>query len=102
MGSRPRVYEFDRSTRFLLQPTMSSEDGEHVYRHSVCIGDTDAYSMVYHSNYLKFFERARTTLLGAKLLVDLKADDIDMAELKLRYIRYMESARYISSTVIHK
>ncbi len=97
MGADTRVSEFDRSTFFSLQSTMSmsSEDGEHVYRHSVCIGDTDAYSMVYHSNYLKFFERARTTLLGASLLVDLKAGGLEIAETKLRYIRYVESARYI-------
>jgi hypothetical protein len=35
---------------------MASEENEHTYPVSVCIGDTDAYSMVYHSNYLKFFE----------------------------------------------
>ncbi|TOP05405.1 acyl-CoA thioesterase, partial [Vibrio parahaemolyticus] len=28
--------------------------------------DTDAGGVVYHSNYLKFFERARTEMLRAK------------------------------------
>ncbi len=46
------------------------EDGEHLYAVRVYYEDTDAGGVVYHANYLRFFERARTdmlALLGADL-----------------------------------
>lgn len=46
------------------------EDGEHRYAVRVYYEDTDAGGVVYHANYLRFFERARTdmlALLGADL-----------------------------------
>ncbi|MCD6497776.1 MAG: YbgC/FadM family acyl-CoA thioesterase [Deltaproteobacteria bacterium] len=36
------------------------------YVHRVYLDDTDAQGIVYHANYLKFFERARSDLLAAK------------------------------------
>lgn len=45
-------------------------DGEHRFAVRVYYEDTDAGGVVYHANYLRFFERARTdmlALLGADL-----------------------------------
>jgi acyl-CoA thioester hydrolase len=39
-------------------------DGEHRYAIRVYYEDTDAGGVVYHANYLRFFERARSDLLG--------------------------------------
>ena len=39
------------------------EDGVHVYPVRVFYEDTDAGGIVYHANYLRFMERARTSLL---------------------------------------
>lgn len=38
-------------------------DGDHVYPVRVFYEDTDAGGIVYHANYLRFMERARTSLL---------------------------------------
>jgi acyl-CoA thioester hydrolase len=38
-------------------------DGEFIWRITVYYEDTDAAGLVYHANYLKFFERARTEWL---------------------------------------
>ena len=40
------------------------QDNEHYYFLKVYHEDTDAGQIVYHSNYLKYFERARTSLLN--------------------------------------
>ena len=40
------------------------EDDEHFYFLKVYHEDTDAGQIVYHTNYLKYFERARTSLLN--------------------------------------
>lgn len=40
-----------------------AEDGVHVYPVRVFYEDTDAGGIVYHANYLRFMERARTSLL---------------------------------------
>ena len=47
------------------------------YRHRVQIyyEDTDHSGLVYHANYLKYFERAREHVLGAQELVRLLRDD---------------------------
>lgn len=39
------------------------DDGVHVYPVRVFYEDTDAGGIVYHANYLRFMERARTSLL---------------------------------------
>ncbi len=38
----------------------------HLYPVQIFYEDTDAAGIVYHANYIKFFERARTTLLQQK------------------------------------
>ena len=47
----------------------------HVHRIQVYYEDTDFTGVVYHSNYLKFFERAREHLLGVEELVRLYRED---------------------------
>ena len=49
---------------------------EHYYYLRVYHEDTDAGQIVYHTNYLKYFERARTSLLNLLNInqVDLKKD----------------------------
>ncbi|CAM3443664.1 YbgC/FadM family acyl-CoA thioesterase [Paraphotobacterium marinum] len=39
---------------------------KHEYKFKIFYDDTDATGLVYHSNYLKFFERARTVYLQDK------------------------------------
>lgn len=48
-----------------------------VYRHSVQIyyEDTDHSGLVYHANYLKYFERAREHLLGTSELVRMYQEE---------------------------
>ena len=39
-------------------------NNKHYYPIKIFYEDTDAGGIVYHSNYLKYFERARTSLLN--------------------------------------
>ena len=48
-------------------------DNRHYYLVKVFYEDTDAAQIVYHANYLKYFERARTSLLNL-----LKIDQINL------------------------
>ena len=48
---------------------------KHFYALKIFYEDTDAGNIVYHSNYLKYFERARSSLL--KLM---KIDQLDLKE----------------------
>ncbi len=49
------------------------QGNEHQYYLRVYYEDTDAGQIVYHTNYLKYFERARTSLLNL-----LKIDQVDL------------------------
>ena len=51
---------------------MTINDTFHV---QVCYEDTDHSGVVYHANYLKYFERAREHLLGISALVTLFEED---------------------------
>ena len=54
-------------------------NNNHYYPVKIFYEDTDAGGIVYHSNYLKFFERARTSLLNLLKVDQLnikKQDDI--------------------------
>ncbi len=67
-------------------------DGEHRFAVRVYYEDTDAGGVVYHANYLRFFERARTdmlALLGADLGRALSAGEggYVVAEAHVRYLR---------------
>ncbi len=56
---------------------MSASSTPRVFSHSVQIyyEDTDHSGLVYHANYLKYFERAREHLLGTDELVRLLAEE---------------------------
>jgi acyl-CoA thioester hydrolase len=49
------------------------QGNEHFYYLKVYYEDTDAGQIVYHTNYLKYFERARTSLLNL-----LKINQVDL------------------------
>ena len=49
------------------------QGNEHHYYLRVYYEDTDAGQIVYHTNYLKYFERARTSLLNL-----LNIDQVDL------------------------
>ena len=49
------------------------QGNKHFYYLKVYYEDTDAGQIVYHTNYLKYFERARTSLLNL-----LKIDQVDL------------------------
>ena len=49
------------------------QGNEHYYYLRVYFEDTDAGQIVYHTNYLKYFERARTSLLNL-----LNIDQVDL------------------------
>ena len=66
-------------------------DGEHRFAVRVYYEDTDAGGVVYHANYLRFFERARTdllALLGADLGAALRAGEggYVVAEALVKYL----------------
>lgn len=51
---------------------MSAAEGlPHIHRVQIYYEDTDHSGLVYHANYLKYFERAREHLLGTEELVRL-------------------------------
>ncbi len=50
-------------------------NNKHYYAIKIFYEDTDAGGVVYHSNYLKYFERARTSLLNL-----LKIDQIKLSQ----------------------
>ena len=47
----------------------------HVHRVQIYYEDTDHSGVVYHANYLKYFERAREHVLGTEQLVRLLRED---------------------------
>jgi acyl-CoA thioester hydrolase len=79
-----------------LTTTESTAMNKFIWPVRVYYEDTDAGGVVYHSNYLNFFERARTELLRAK--------GIEQSELKIKQqlifvvrsvkIDYLKSAQF--------
>lgn len=66
-------------------------EGEHRFAIRVYYEDTDAAGIVYHANYLRFFERARVdmlALLGADLAATLARGEggYVVAAVELRYL----------------
>lgn len=47
----------------------------HVHRVQIYYEDTDLSGVVYHANYLRYFERAREHLIGPERLVSLYYDE---------------------------
>lgn len=78
-------------------------DGEHRYALRVFYEDTDAGGVVYHANYLRYFERARSdmmTLAGADQSTVQPGEEggYVVAEVQLRYVT---PARLRDVLVIH-
>ena len=48
---------------------------KHFYRLRVFYEDTDAGQIVYHTNYLKYFERARSSLLNLLKIDQLRSEE---------------------------
>lgn len=75
-----------------LAPTCGVIDGEvHRYPLRVFYEDTDAGGVVYHANYLRWFERARSDLLDVlgidqRAALDTGAGLYTVAEANLRYL----------------
>ncbi len=47
------------------------ESGTHHFSAQVYYEDTDHSGVVYHANYLKYFERAREDIIGVQVLADM-------------------------------
>lgn len=66
-------------------------DGAHYYALRVFYEDTDLSGVVYHANYLRWFERARSDLLrllgiDQRLAVEAGEGAYAVAELSIRYV----------------
>jgi acyl-CoA thioester hydrolase len=48
-----------------------AQSSPHIFFAQVYYEDTDHSGVVYHANYLKFFERAREDIIGIKTLADM-------------------------------
>ncbi|MFZ7127091.1 MAG: YbgC/FadM family acyl-CoA thioesterase [Desulfobacterales bacterium] len=67
---------------------------QHHFNVQVYYEDTDHSGVVYHSNYLKYFERAREAVIGPERLVDLwKNRGLGFAVYKAE-IHYQEGAEF--------
>ena len=73
----------------------ASPDAPHRYPVTVYIGDTDAYRMMYHTNYLVYYGRARLAFLGLPALAALfgSAEGVSVRDRRVLHIRYFDSAR---------
>ncbi len=65
-----------------------------VFRHDVQIyyEDTDLSGVVYHANYLRYFERAREHIIGARRLVQLLEEGVGFVVYKVQ-MTFKEGAR---------
>lgn len=73
----------------------------HVHPVQIYYEDTDHSGVVYHANYLKYFERAREHLLGVSELVALyREDGIGFVVYKAELV-YKEGASFGESLEIH-
>ena len=67
---------------------------------SVYYEDTDCVGIVYHSNYLKYFERAREKILGQEALVDLfDSSGRSFVVVKVK-VGYKKAARYGDELIV--
>ena len=72
---------------------MNANAREHIHKVQIYYEDTDLSGVVYHSNYLKYFERAREHLLGAGELVRLfEEDGVGFVVYKVE-VKYREGAK---------
>lgn len=64
----------------------------HSHRVQIYYEDTDLSGVVYHANYLRYFERAREHVIGADKLVELLKSNIGFVVHKVN-LTYKEGAR---------
>ena len=69
-------------------PCGEFRDGVHLFPVRVYYDDTDAGGVVYHSNYLRWFEHARTEVLRLLGIVQSETDEgiYAVADLSIRYL----------------
>jgi len=66
--------------------------------------DTDLSGVVYHANYLRFMERARTELFrmaGVSKMADLEADEPTAWAIREIAIKYLAPARLDDALAVH-
>lgn len=73
---------------------MSFPEDPHVHRVQIYYEDTDHSGVVYHANYLRYFERAREHLLGVDELVRLWTEQGVGFVVYRANLRYREGARH--------
>lgn len=73
----------------------------HVHRVQIYYEDTDHSGVVYHANYLKYFERAREHLLGTEELVRLLEEDGIGFVVYRAGLTYRRGARFGDTVEIH-
>jgi acyl-CoA thioester hydrolase len=71
----------------------------HEFEVQVYYEDTDHSGLVYHANYLKFFERAREHLLGVEELLRFARNGIGFVVHDLR-VTYRQGARFGEQLVV--
>ena len=76
-------------------------DWPHVHRVQIYYEDTDHSGVVYHANYLKYFERAREHLLGTDELVRLLDEDGIGFVVYRAALTYRRGARFGDTIEIH-
>ena len=71
------------------------KDDKHFYKLRVFYEDTDAGQIVYHTNYLKYFERARSSLLNLLKIdqLNLKKEDDIILVVKKVDVNWYKSAK---------
>ncbi|MEC7986493.1 MAG: YbgC/FadM family acyl-CoA thioesterase [Myxococcota bacterium] len=75
--------------------------GFHIYPIQVYYEDTDHSGVVYHANYLKYFERAREHMLGIDSLVDLYRNHKIGFVVYKADLTYFKGAQFGDSLEIH-
>jgi acyl-CoA thioester hydrolase len=73
----------------------------HVHAIQIYYEDTDFSGVVYHANYLKYFERAREHLLGTDRLVDIWQDEGLGFVVYKAELTYREGAVFGDTVEIH-
>ena len=71
------------------------KDDKHFYKLRVFYEDTDAGQIVYHTNYLKYFERARSSLLNLLKIdqLNFKKEDDTILVVKKVDVNWYKSAK---------
>jgi acyl-CoA thioester hydrolase len=78
------------------------KDDKHFYKLRVFYEDTDAGQIVYHTNYLKYFERARSSLLNLLKIdqLNLKKEDDIILVVKKVDVNWYKSAKLNDKIII--